>query len=202
MEAFRWLLQRPPNRGDAAILKAEALGTRAPAWLDAMLKDVEGYFPVVDIAALRTLPDGTFGREYARHMDQSGLNPYVISPTLDHSLLKRHTYLVRQTVTHDMAHLLLDFDSSDVGEMGIYAFTVVQGAYTSMHVGLWLAAVIYPLRYPLRAKAIFDAIRRGWLLGKRSRFFLGVRLEELWQLSVGDVRETLGLPRDPMRPLS
>src|SRR4051812_23580064 len=101
MQALRWLVQKPANRGDAAILKAEALGTRAPGWIDAQLEPVRDFFPVVDVAALRALADGTFGREYARHMDEHHMDPLVLSPTLDQAICRRHTYIVRQTVTHD-----------------------------------------------------------------------------------------------------
>lgn len=193
IEALRWLVQRVPNRGDAAILKAEALGTRAPAWLEAQLDDVRGYYPPIDIHALRALPDGTFGREYARHMDENRLDPFTLSPTLSDEICRRHTYIVRQTVTHDMAHLLLGFDTSHAGEMGVYAFTVAQGGYASMHVGLWFAALAYPLRFPHLSVEIFRALRRGWQLGKQSTMLLGVRLEEWWALPLDEVRRRLGL---------
>lgn len=196
LEALRWLVQRPANRGDAAVLKAEALGTRAPAWLDAQFEAVRDWFPVVDLEQLRLLPEGTFGREYARHMDLNRLNPFVLSPTLDPSILRRHTYIVRQTVTHDMAHLLLNFDTSDAGEMGVYAFTVAQGSYASMHIGLWFAAIAYPLRFPLQTPVILHALRRGWRLGRTSKNLMATKLEEWWELPLTEVRARLGLPED------
>ena len=37
-----------------------------------------------------------------------------------------HLFALRYTVTHDIFHVLLGFDTSYAGEMGVFAFTIAQ----------------------------------------------------------------------------
>jgi ubiquinone biosynthesis protein Coq4 len=100
----------------------------------------------------------------------------------------------RYAVTHDMFHVLMGFDTSLAGEIGVLAFAAAQG-YTRVQrwIGLPLAALLYPLFSPRSTPAIFRALRRGWRMGKRARFLLGVRLEEKFDRPVSELRLELGL---------
>lgn len=180
--------------GDAAILKADAAGVRAAPEAEAKLDAVRGYLPRIDIAALRALPDGTLGREYARMLDDGGLTPFTVSEGFDPEILRRNTFAARLAVTHDMFHVLMGFDTTWAGEMGVLAFTAAQG-YSRMQrwIGLPLATLLYPIFSPRMAPAIFRALRRGWRMGKRARFLLGVRLEEMFDRPVADLRAEFGI---------
>jgi ubiquinone biosynthesis protein Coq4 len=180
--------------GDLAILKADAFDVRAAPEAEARLEAVRGYLPRIDLAALRSLPDGTLGREYARMLDNGGLSPFTVSEGFDPEVLRRNAFAARYAVTHDMFHVLTGFDTSWAGEMGVLAFAAAQG-YTRMQrwVGLPLAALLYPMFSPRNTFAIFRALRRGWRMGKRARFLLGVRLEEHFGRPVAELRAELGL---------
>ncbi|NUQ76419.1 MAG: hypothetical protein HUU21_23010 [Polyangiaceae bacterium] len=192
-KATRMLREGGPL-GDAAILKADALGVRATPSTEVQLEGVRGYLPRIDIAALRGLPGGTLGHEYAQFLDKNGLVPFTVSADFDPEILRRNTFAARYAVTHDMFHVLTGFDTSWAGEMGVLAFAAAQG-YTRAQrfLGLPLAALLYPLFSPRQAIAVFRALRRGWRMGKRARFLLGVRLEEHFDRPIADLRAELGI---------
>ena len=191
------LLRSGGPLGDAAILKADAFDVRAAPSAEAQLGAVRGYLPRIDMAALRGLPDGTLGREYARMLDENGLSPFTVSEDFDPEVLRRNTFAARYAVTHDMFHVLTGFDTSWAGEMGVLAFAAAQG-YTRVQrwIGLPLATVLYPIFSPRNAMAVFRALRRGWRMGKRARFLLGVRLEEHFERPIADLRAELGIEPD------
>lgn len=187
-------LLRAGELGDGAILKADAVGAAAAPQVAAKLENVRGYLPPIDLDALATLPDGTFGREYARHMRENGLVPFHVTARIPQDMLERNAFAVRYAVTHDMIHLLLGFATDLPGEIGVLAFAVAQGYSRTQWVSLVFAIVLYPLFAPLRALDVFRELRRGWRLGKAARFVLGERLEDRFAEPLADVRRSLGLP--------
>ena len=75
-----------------------------------------------NIDELLTLPDETFGHEYARFMSDHGytaderpLVKYV--PNLEHAYI-----LQRYKEVHDMAHVLLGYDTSVAEEIAVKWF--------------------------------------------------------------------------------
>jgi ubiquinone biosynthesis protein Coq4 len=198
------LLRTGGPLGDAAILKADALGVSAAPSVEAQLEDVRGYLPRIDLEALRSLPDGTLGREYARMLDKNGLSPFTVSADFDREILRRNTFAARYAVTHDMFHVLTGFDTSWPGEMGVLAFAAAQG-YSGVQrwIALPLAALLYPFFNPRTAIGVFRALRRGWRMGKRARFLLGIRLEEHFNRPVAELRAELGIEANlEISPLS
>src|SRR4051794_22419287 len=78
----------------------------------------------LDLARLRRLPDGSFGREAARFLDERGLDP----ANLPHraaddarSFVRAHLY-----ETHDLWHVATGFDTDVAGEVGLQAFYLAQ----------------------------------------------------------------------------
>ncbi len=177
----KWLVKEP-TKGDAAILKAEALGRRTPPALAQRLREVTGFVPRVDMGQLRALPPDTFGNAYARHMDALALDPFVISDWVKAEVIERQVFLVRLTACHDMLHVLLGFDVSIAGEMGVFAFTAAQRYLVAQRVGLWLVKLLYPVRYPFQAREILAAIRHGEAAARGARDVLAVRLEDFWRV--------------------
>jgi ubiquinone biosynthesis protein COQ4 len=74
----------------------------------------------IDLKALRALPTGTLGREYALMMDRNGLDPASI-PTLpdddEGKYVRAHLY-----ETHDLWHVATGFSTDVAGELGLQAF--------------------------------------------------------------------------------
>lgn len=188
---------RAGQLGDGAILKADAVEARISPEVEARLEGVRGYLPAVDVDALATLPDGSFGRAYADHMRGHGLTPFRVSEGFDPEMLRRNTFAARYAVTHDIFHVLLGFDMRLPGEMGVLAFATAQGYARVQRVALALALLLYPLMAPFEARRTFRCFREGWRLGKQAKFLLGVRFEEWWERPLVEVRRDLGLPAAP-----
>jgi ubiquinone biosynthesis protein COQ4 len=151
-----------------------------------------------DLAALDRLAEGTTGRAFADHMRRNGLDPADI-PTLTVSdeldFVRAHLY-----ETHDVWHAITGFDTDVAGELGLQAFYAAQGPgglpWMLLAMG-FLNTALYAMQDRDRR---FDAIARGWEMGKRARPLFGVRWDELWTTPIDEVRRTLGV--EPYVPRS
>jgi ubiquinone biosynthesis protein COQ4 len=179
--------------GDIAVLKFDAWGIDVRPPLRPQLEPVRGWLPRIDLQALRALPANTFGAALARFMDEHHLSPFVVTDAIDAPTRARNAYGIRYATTHDMFHVLLGFDTSWPGELGVLAFAVGQG-YTA---NLWLQAAFAWLLYPLwsrgAVRACWQAWRRGLAAGRQAPFLLGVRLEERFGEDLETLRRELSL---------
>ncbi|MDZ8052928.1 MAG: Coq4 family protein [Aulosira sp. ZfuVER01] len=182
------------NLGDFAILKSDFLGAKVAPEVADKLRSLEGYYPLIDLEKLSQYALGSFGREYAEHMKVNNLKPLTISPELD-EIAKRNVFALRYVVTHDIFHVLLGFDTSYAGEIGVLAFATAQNYSNSFKISLLLAKFLYPLLAPRQIKAIFANLQKGCELGNKAEFLLGYRFEDHWQEPINDVRKHLGLPQ-------
>jgi ubiquinone biosynthesis protein COQ4 len=180
------------NLGDGAILKADAFGAKANPVIESKLQNVVGYHPPIDLEKLIQYPKGSFGYEYARHMKENHLKPFNVSPGLE-EIAQRNVFALRYAVTHDIFHVLLEFDTSYAGEIGVLAFAAEQNYSPHLNVSLALAKAIYPILAPRQVKAIFANVHQGQELGKKAKFLLGVRFEQYWDKPLNEVKAELGL---------
>ncbi|MEZ4404642.1 MAG: Coq4 family protein [Kofleriaceae bacterium] len=193
-------LVRDPNRLDEVINMADDLGD-TPAFAD-ILRYVEALpdGPAVladrprvelELARLRALPAGTFGREAARFLDARGLDPADLPrrPAEDGpAWVRAHLF-----ETHDLWHVVTGFDTDVAGELGLQAFYLAQFparlAASILSIGL-LNTFLYSFDDRDRR---MDAIARGWQLGRAARPFIGVRWATLWEVPLDEVRAGLGV---------
>ncbi|MGJ5629468.1 Coq4 family protein [Nostoc sp. CALU 1950] len=180
------------NLGDIAILKSDFFGAKVSPTVASKLQPVVGYYPTIDLNQLSQYPQGSFGREYANHLRANQLKPLNISPELE-DIAKSNLFALRYLVTHDIFHVLLDFDTTYAGEIGVLAFAATQNYSKSLHIGLWLAKLLYPILAPQQIKAIFANLVKGRELGKKADFLLGYRFEDHWEEPIDDVRKRLRL---------
>ncbi|HEY9612110.1 MAG TPA: Coq4 family protein [Allocoleopsis sp.] len=186
------------NMGDFAILKADAFGSRVPPELESKLQQVVGYHPPIDLEKLSQYPKGSFGWEYAHHMKENHLKPFNISPEHE-DIAKRNVFALRYVVIHDILHVLLGFDTSYAGEIGVLAFATEQNYSPLLKVSLAIAKVLYPVLAPWQQKEIFANVCKGQELGKKANFLLGARFEEYWEHPLSEVKAELGLMTEPAR---
>ena len=90
--------------GDVVVLKLDAI-SGPPKGIAQRLEAVRGYAPEQNLAALRALPPGTLGREYARFLDANGIEPLVISAAVKERF-RDNPFALRYTTTHDLHHVL------------------------------------------------------------------------------------------------
>ncbi|MEM8781040.1 MAG: Coq4 family protein [Cyanobacteria bacterium P01_G01_bin.49] len=178
--------------GDAALLESELYGWGANPTLVAQLQAIAGYYPKIDLEQLSQLPQGTLGYEYAQHMKKNKIQPLEISEDL-RSEAERHPFALRYTITHDIFHILLGFDTSYVGEMGVFGFTVGQNYSKALNLVYPLIKLIFSIIKPRQTQAILASARRGKEFGQQASCLLVYRFEENWERPIADIRAELGL---------
>lgn len=183
--------------GDIAVLKSDLAGVDVIPPLRPLLEPVRGYTPTIDLDALAALPPNTFGHAYATFMKRNQLSLFVVSDAIDPAMRRRNAFGIRYAVTHDMFHVLLDYGASWPGEMGVLAFAVAQRYTRAQVIAAVLAWVIYPFRCRFDFGALRRAWRRGYALGARAPFLLGLRLEERFGDDLAALRRELSLDAPP-----
>jgi ubiquinone biosynthesis protein Coq4 len=180
--------------GDVVVLKLDALAA-APAGVAKKLEALHGYAPEPELPALRELPQGSLGREYARFLDANGISPLVVSPAV-RARFRADPYALRYTATHDLHHVLAGFDTGLAGEAGVLAFNVGQGAAPVSRAMLAVVRVLYTMVSPMQARAIANNVRVGLAMGKNAELVMGSPLESWFEEPLATVRARLGIP-DP-----
>ena len=145
----------------------------------------------IDLSELSNLPEGTLGRVFADHMRANGLDPASI-PTLPANdgieFVRAHLY-----ETHDIWHAVTGYKTDVAGELGLQAFYAAQapGGLPWMLLAMgFLNTALYAMN---EREARFEAIARGWEMGRRARPLFGTRWDELWATPIDEVRRTLGI---------
>ena len=202
LETFRALrraMKDPDRIGDAAVLKGELAGGGARPEIEAQLRGMAQTFPRVDADALRQLPRGTLGREYAEFLHGAGLHPFKLSAEIDPAMLERNMFIARYGLLHDVFHVLTGFDTTWAGELGVWAFVAAQG-YTRGHwIAVFMACLIYPFLAPLQIPRLWRNLRRGIAMGRAAATLIVVPFETMWERSVDDLRRELDIePADEL----
>ncbi|WP_019509001.1 Coq4 family protein [Pleurocapsa sp. PCC 7319] len=178
--------------GDFVLLKADAFGAQANPEIEAKMMQVQGYYPEIDLEELKQLSSGTLGYEYARYMEENQLTPLKVSPEMS-ELAERNVFALRYAVTHDIFHILLGFDTSYAGEIGVLAFAAEQNYSRTLKLSLFPAILIYSVVAPTQLKAMFANLRQGKQMAKRSKFLLNYRFEDHWTKPIAKLRSELNL---------
>jgi ubiquinone biosynthesis protein Coq4 len=145
----------------------------------------------LDVPTLLRLPEGSCGRVFAEHMRKNNLDPAAL-PSLE---VKTELDFVRAHLyeSHDVWHAVTGFDTDVAGELGLQAFYAAQapGGLPWMLMGMgFLNTALYSMDDRERR---FDAIAKGWEMGRRSQPLFGVRWDRLWSTPMDEVRRSLGV---------
>ena len=178
--------------GDIAYLKIELLRIGGNDNILAQLEDVASYYPTIDLDELGQLTEGTLGYEYARHMKQHNLHPLEISSDLIEAA-KADPFALRFIATHDIFHVLLGFDTSYAGEVGVLGFTIGQDYSKFLKAYEPLVKHLYPLIFRSQAKQIRANFSRGKAVGEQAQCLLAYPFEANWSRPIDDLRTELGL---------
>lgn len=178
--------------GDIAYLKIELLRIGGSPELLAKLEGLKDYYPTVNLEELEQLRPSTLGYEYAQHMKKNGIHPLIISPDLIETA-KAHPFALRFTATHDIFHILLGFDTSYAGEIGVLGFTIGQGYSKFLNAYEPIIKHIYPLLLPSQAQQIRANLERGKAIGEQAQCLLAYPFELNWSRPIEEIRAELGL---------
>lgn len=178
LRTFHGLI-RDPGRLDQVLdltqSTASLLGTTAlpPALSGFAAKGEET--PIIDIAPLRALPEGTLGRAFADHMDRLGFSTDDLEfkgpASSELALISQHIGRM-----HDVHHVLTGFGTDIPGEIGLQAFYLANFR-SGPSQAIIAAAMLRPLVVGEGADdipAVMDALAEGWQRGKQAACIFGV----------------------------
>ncbi|MEM1253210.1 MAG: Coq4 family protein [Cyanobacteria bacterium P01_H01_bin.21] len=180
--------------GDTAAYKAAALGTPAYADLDDTLAQLANPLPNITIDYLTSQPPDSFGRNLAQFLKKNDIRPLILSPVTRRELHKSSVLSVRYPIFHDAFHVLLGFDTSLAGELGVWSFVAAQRYSPAFDraacVGHWFTRLLIPWQW----KRLSRYENAGRMLGKQAVCVIAQPLEEYWAMSLEEVRVRFGLP--------
>ena len=178
--------------GDIAYLKIELLRIEGNSDLLARLQNVTDYYPKLNLEELGQLPEGTLGYEYAQHMKKHHIQPLEISRDLIEAA-KTNPFALRFVATHDIFHILLGFDTTYAGEIGVLGFTIGQNYSRFLNTYETIVKHFYPLVFRSQAKQIRSNLSRGKAMGEKAQCLLAYPFETNWSRPIEEIRTELGL---------
>lgn len=182
------------HAGDTAAYKAAALGTPAYGDLDSNLTALKNPLPDITLDELRAQPVGSFGYVLAQFFERNHIQPLEISAIARAELKSAPALAIRYPILHDAFHVLLGFDTSLAGELGVWSFVAAQQYSPAFDraalVGRWFTRLITPWQWQ-RLRAYEE---KGRLLGREAICVIAQPLEEFWAMPLGEVRVRFGLP--------
>ncbi len=135
---------------------------------------------------LSQYPEKSFGRLYYHHMHENGLRPELFpkfDPANDFDYLNLRMYQ-----DHDLWHTLLGYGISVEDELAVQAFSVAQ-LQSPVSALLITGGLLHLLKSePLRAVTALKGVAEGYERGKRAQFLLGLRLNEMLEKPIDEVR--------------
>lgn len=140
---------------------------------------------IVDMSSLRALPQGSLGHAWAKHLDDTGLDPFLQGP--------------RRLQLHDGLHVLTGYGTDPVGEAELQAFLI--GAKFRVVHGLLLLGLLRSVhrqrrhkRFPSTAAEVRSRLLSAYGKGRDSRFDPDTWEPEVqWRLSLEDVQAAVGI---------
>ena len=155
--------------------------------------------PPYDLEGLLAMPTGSLGHEYANFLVSQGLSAEKIIEDFDAepSWERDVDYLYsRRFRTHDIHHLLANFDTSMAGEIGVAAIYYVQ---LRNPVGPVMAAGVltHAILEPEWLEPVAQAISHGFRIGRDARNLFAFKYEEGWERTVDEWRAEIGIEIPP-----
>ncbi|XP_054853857.1 ubiquinone biosynthesis protein COQ4 homolog, mitochondrial isoform X2 [Eublepharis macularius] len=196
-----------PYRHDMVAVLGETTGYLALHNLrERMKKDPEGHrilqerprirLSTLDITGLQALPEGTFGREYVRFLDDNRVSPDTRMPTkfVDDEEL---AYVVqRYREVHDLMHTLLGMPTNMLGEVTVKWFEAVQTGLPMCVLG----ALFGPVRLNARKLYVLTTDLIPWAVQSASNAscILHFYYENRWEQTVESLRNEIGILPPPV----
>jgi ubiquinone biosynthesis protein COQ4 len=195
------MLARDPGRLDQVLVLAQTVNLPAVARAMTRIDDDAGGRALlrdqpridrkhVDFAALRGLPDGTLGREYARFLDDNGITPDAFENLPDIGDDRAAYVMLRMRQTHDLWHVLTGYTPDVRGEVLLQAFSYSQTRAPSALIIALFGTIRWAFQWPQQSRALREAFARG----ERTGFLPTFRWEEHWSTPVSELRALLSCP--------
>jgi ubiquinone biosynthesis protein Coq4 len=133
----------------------------------------------IDLQELHSLPAETLGYAYSDHLLRNGLNP-IQSQMVEND----YDYLIAHLAeVHDIWHVVINADTSMVGETKLQAFVAAQLRASRFSFAMLaknlLKAAVEDLDL---AEQLIDALTEGWRMGKQAQPLFGMPWNTLWDI--------------------
>ncbi|XP_072344181.1 ubiquinone biosynthesis protein COQ4 homolog, mitochondrial isoform X1 [Scyliorhinus torazame] len=150
----------------------------------------------LDLASLRELPEGTFGKEYVRFLDVNRVTPDSRMPVkfVDDEEL---AYVIqRYREVHDFMHTLLGMPTNILGEVAVKWFEAVQTGLPMCILG----AMFGPLHLSARNIQVLVTDLIPWAVrcGRSAHCVMNFYYENRWEQNLESLREEIGILPCPM----
>lgn len=153
---------------------------------------VERYLATpLDLDALMQLPPDSLGHTYAAYLKEQNFEaefypPIQIKDDLSYAMLR-----LRQT--HDIWHIVADFNTNPNGELGLQAFMLAQLHYplSVLLLAGGMLKVLFQSAQDLGT--LLDQIALGYQKGVKAKPFLAQKWEDHWEKSVLEWRRELNV---------
>ena len=152
-----------------------------------------------DLEQLETLPDGSFGRAYARFMREAELRADGLVEASEEAERTerdeeldpdRQWFFARLRDMHDLWHVLTGYGRDVAGESANLAFTYGQIRNRGIGAIVLASALLGPKTLDMHWPRY---LWRAWRRGRRASMLAGARYEELMPLPLEEVRRILGV---------
>ncbi len=191
------------GRGDTTMLRRMRAIETGRRLLDARHDILE---LITDRTALRAMPEGSLGREYARFADTKQFFPEVLAASTREArcesggLVPNATPEVaylhdRYRDLHDLLHVAIGYDTDVAGEWGLVAFQTKQAGYRSMMLMASIGCFLTAMRGRFDLIGVWLGGRRR---GKRAAYLLAQDWDRLLAMPLDAVRRELGLNPPPV----
>ncbi|XP_062268947.1 ubiquinone biosynthesis protein COQ4 homolog, mitochondrial [Platichthys flesus] len=198
-----------PYRHDMVAVLGETTGHLALLNLrDRMRNDPEGQtilterprirLSTLDLTTMASLPEGSFGREYLRFLEDNHVTPDSRADVRFVDNEELAYVMQRYREVHDLLHTLLGMPTNMLGEVAVKWFEAAQLGLPMCALG----AVLGPLRLSTsRLQTLFTSLG-PWALqnGRRARCVLSVFYERRWEQNLEDLRQELNIEPPPLIP--
>lgn len=153
----------------------------------------------VDLEYLRSLPDGTFGKEYVKWLENNKASPderlpvqFVDDPDLSY-VMQRYREI------HDLVHTLLGMPTTMIGEVAVKVFEGLQtGLPMCVTGGIFGTFRLRPKHLRLYLNSHLQwAVRNGL----NARPIMNIFYEKHWEQPLSEIRSFMKIEEPPATPL-
>ncbi|XP_067339256.1 ubiquinone biosynthesis protein COQ4 homolog, mitochondrial isoform X2 [Channa argus] len=151
----------------------------------------------LDLSKMASLPDGSFGREYLRFLEDNHVTPDTRAEVKFVDNEELAYVMQRYREVHDLLHTLLGMPTNMLGEVAVKLFEAAQTGLPMCALG----AVLGPLRLnSSRLRSLFTSLG-PWALrnGRQARCVLSIFYERRWEQSLEDLRQELNIEPPPLK---
>ena len=146
-----------------------------------------------DFDALRELPEGSLGGEFARFLHTEGISPKDLVQPTPYTSGAAESYLMhRMRQCHDLWHVLLGVGTAGHEEVLVHCFSVAQTGLPYSFGIIFMGSIKHML-FEGRWRVLTRDTRRAYRSGRDAAPILTAYWERRWEQPLEDVRREFGI---------